>query len=534
MQYFLLLWAGLPLISASPAAPPASVPLPTPSPVIHQQDRTFRDIKDDIKSILGSIGSAIPSVVGDGTSIFFDYFPGAGAVQRSLGLNKTQLAAVPTEVLNLPYVGSFKWLWIATQGVKINGGAPQSYGNWTDQGWNLRFRGNVYKQPDILRKRLDQLTNVFLIGTSVQKLPQDQADQARNVTASIFIVQQEKQNVTFHLEAAPSFGSSGEPGVGGAVTPEGGWQNITLPYPTTNMGDFDVFLPLQNVSGKGLRPGNATNQLQRMNVYANGSILGNATSYLVPPEGLTLVSDIDDILRVTKIYRAKEGLLNTFARPYQAWENMPDIFGNWSRSIPDLHFHYLTTTPEQVSRMYMDFIYKTYPGGTFETRPLNFSDFDATIRIRKHLLKKIFETFPRRKFILVADNTNHDILHAYPEMALEFPNQVQCIFLRNTSATDAGNHFPYDTSRFQKLDQNMYMFFRVPDDLKGLDIANGHCYNTSVPQNLTFHRQGLPFGIGKRKKEPGHVVLSPDDGTIKVVRGTKHWPSGATPTVIPS
>ena len=27
----------------------------------------------------------------------------------------------------------------------------------------------------------------------------------------------------------------------------------------------------------------------------------------------------------------------------------------------------------------------------------------------------------------------------------------------------------------------------------GLDIANGECFNASVPQNLTFGWQGFPF-----------------------------------------
>ena len=33
------------------------------------------------------------------------------------------------------------------------------------------------------------------------------------------------------------------------------------------------------------------------------------------------------------------------------------------------------------------------------------------------------------------------------------------------------------------------------DDLTNLDIVNGRCYNSSVPQNVTFGEQGLPFGI---------------------------------------
>ena len=50
----------------------------------------------------------------------------------------------------------------------------------------------------------------------------------------------------------------------------------------------------------------------------------------------------------------------------------------------------------------------------------------------------------------------------YPAMATEFPGQVQCILLRNTSNSDPGDRFPYDTSGFKDLDNSTYMFFVVP------------------------------------------------------------------------
>lgn len=146
----------------------------------------------------------------------------------------------------------------------------------------------------------------------------------------------------------------------------------------------------------------------------------------------------------------------------------------------------------------MEFIYANYPGGSFDTRPLNFSDVSATLSIRKFLLEKVFETFPERKFILVADTSNSDVMRDYPKMVTEFPGQVQCIWLRNTSATDPGDKFPYDTSGFKNLDQSKYMFFLNPDDLTNLDVANGQCYNQSIPQNLTFGYQGLPLGLGSK------------------------------------
>jgi len=326
----------------------------------------------------------------------------------------------------------------------------------------------------------------------VKDLPQDGKDQARNVTKQIYIVQQEDQNVTMRLEPAPSAGSSGEQGGGGGSTPDGGSQEIKLPIPTTDQGDFDVFVPIQL---NDLAPGNQSQQIQRLNAYATGTDTGNATVYLVPPTGFTIISDIDDILRVTKIYKPSEGLLNSFGRPFVPWENMPSIYSNWSRSLPDMHFHYLTTTPEQITRTYMDFIFKHYPGGSFDTRPLNFSDVSATLSIRRFLLDKIFQTFPQRKFILMGDTSNSDVMKSYPSLAKDYPGQVQCIFLRNVSATDKDDLFPYDTGYFKDLPQKSYMFFRVPNDLSNLDVAGGNCYNASIPQNVTFGTQAELLGI---------------------------------------
>ena len=484
----------------------AEYPLITAAPTVKRPTKTLKsrrgvlsDLESNVKSELAALGSNIPSYVASGIPNFFQDFPTGDKVQSSLGLDDDQVKALPTQVLNIP-----------------------SYANWTDQGWNLRFHGNVYKQPDISQSKLDDLANVFLIDTSVQSLPPPQASQARNLTAEIFVIQQSNQNVTFNLGPAPSAGSSGDQGGGGAATPKGGNQQIKFPTPTTPEGDFDGFVQIKD---DGLEAGNSTSHIQRLNIYTEGDVNGNATAYLVPSRGLSIISDIDDILRVTEIYQPKQGLLNSFARPFVPWKNMPDIYANWSRSIPDFHFHYLTTTPEQITRNYMDFIYKTYPGGSFDTRPLNFSDVSATLSIRKFLLEKIFATFPERKFILVADTSNSDVMNDYPLMLQEHPNQVQCIFLRNTSATDSGDKFPYDTKGFKDLDANKYMFFTVPDDLSRLDIAGGECVNKTFVQNVTFGAQGLPFGtnLGDGKKSAGSKRLerwTTSWGVVTVAIGT--------------
>ena len=326
----------------------------------------------------------------------------------------------------------------------------------------------MYKQPNTDEEKLNDLANAFLIDTDVEDLPPDQQAQARNVTASIFVIQQDDEEVRFDLSPANSTGSSGEPGGGGAVTPPGGDQTITFPYKTTEQGDIDDFVQL---SDTGLLDGNRTDSPQRLNVHATNASLGNATSYLVPPRGLTIISDIDDILRVTKTWNLKEMMFTTFAKRFEPWGNMPQIYANWSRALPDAHFHYLTTTPEQVTRTYMDFIYRTYPRGSFDTRPFNFSDVSAILSIRRFLLDKIFLTFPERRFVLVGDVSNSDTMKAYPALAQDYPGQVACIFMRNTTATDDSDHFPYNTKGFEGLNQQSYMFFNVPVSADALRLT---------------------------------------------------------------
>lgn len=277
----LLLWA---LISAAglAAAVPAPHPMITPAPVLTARDlerlerRLNLDPASYLDSVFKSLGSGVSSFIASGVPQFFNDLPTGTAVESSLGIKSSDLDASPTQALMVP-----------------------PYANWTDQGWNVRIHGNIFKQPNISTDKLNDLANVFLIDEEVENLPQDQADQARNLTSEIYIVQQDNEQVIvdFVTNVAVDPGSDS-----GAVNAAGGAQSITMPYNTTAEGDFDSFVVLQNTTssnGTGhLLPGNETDSLQLLNVYVKGAAeTGNATAFLVPTTGITIISDIDDILR---------------------------------------------------------------------------------------------------------------------------------------------------------------------------------------------------------------------------------------------
>ena len=70
-------------------------------------------------------GTDLPSYFTEGIPNWFQNLPTGTQVLSRLGIDDGDLAAQPTQVLNIP-----------------------PYANWTDQGWNVRFHGNVYKQPN--------------------------------------------------------------------------------------------------------------------------------------------------------------------------------------------------------------------------------------------------------------------------------------------------------------------------------------------------------------------------------------------------
>ena len=87
-------------------------PLITPSPTlrdpvtrtIHLKRGVLDDLKGDVNSILSDLGSNVPSYVASGVPNFFQDFPVGDDARKSLGIDESQVSALPTSVLNIPYV----------------------------------------------------------------------------------------------------------------------------------------------------------------------------------------------------------------------------------------------------------------------------------------------------------------------------------------------------------------------------------------------------------------------------------------------
>ncbi|KAG8969564.1 hypothetical protein FRC03_002003 [Tulasnella sp. 419] len=338
------------------------------------------------------------------------------------------------------------------------------YANWTSKGWNLRVHGRVYRNLPFTEDRLDDVASAMIPGFSRHNWTVDMRDSARNSTLALLSDPEKDIPVPYRLSK------------NGQTIKE-----FTTP-PSDRRGGFDTYLQLNDPV---LKPGEGNGVIQTLDEHTSLSIIGNATAYFVPDTGVTVIADIDDILRLTQIWYARKALVNSFGSRFVPLEGMPEIMNSWAGD-PTVHFHYITTTPFMVGRSYMSFIFNHFPHGSFDFRVWKNLTIEQIFAIRRYHLIRIFQTFPKRKFILLGDTSNQDAMKAYPEMATLFPGQISCILMRNITASDPNFPIPYDTTGFKPVLPSTYQFFRTSDDLRGIDFINGGCRNNTITQNITF------------------------------------------------
>ncbi|KAG8907572.1 hypothetical protein FRB99_003496 [Tulasnella sp. 403] len=330
------------------------------------------------------------------------------------------------------------------------------YANFTGGFWNARVHGTAYRPLPlkdseyslILRLHNELNKQLFQWTDEVRK-------NVRNMTRTLLSISQSDLSLTFRWQYN-----------GQEI------QHFTPPK-TDSQGHFDAWTMIYSSLQQ---PGRGKGPIQKLDGYTDGYLSGNTTTYLVPEEGITVVSDIDDILRETRVWYPRQAFINTVGMDYYPWMKMNEFMDGLAKSDPNIHFHYVTTTAQRGARRYVEFINSNFPPGSFDFTPFK----------REANILRLMETFPKRKFILLGDNSNSDVTAGYSDMANLFPDRVQCILLRNITATDPYMALPHSTGGFKTVSANQYQFFRTPADLAGIDFANGGCRNFTFAQNLTF------------------------------------------------
>lgn len=158
---------------------------------------------------------------------------------------------------------------------------------------------------------------------------------------------------------------------------------------------------------------------------------------LVPATGLSVISDIDDTVKVTQVRDQQQMLLNTFARAFKAVPGMAQHYGALARN-PQTRFHYLSSSPIQLMPALQGFLRDAgFPPGSMHLRE------STTLRTlipgdgesRAHKLSgiaRLMEDFPQRRFLLVGDSGELDP-EIYGEVARKQGGRIEGIVIRDVT-----------------------------------------------------------------------------------------------------
>jgi phosphatidate phosphatase APP1 len=192
-----------------------------------------------------------------------------------------------------------------------------------------------------------------------------------------------------------------------------------------------------------------------------------AISLLVGREGLSLISDIDDTLKVSGVRDKRALLRNTLLGKFRAPEGMPALCRRFQQRGAALHL--VSASPWQLYQPLADFFRaELFPPASFALKRVRLRDstvfnlFADPAGTKRPAIEDLLADYPGRRFCLLGDTGEHDP-ETYAELWRKHPQQVVCVYLRNVTGETA------DMERyrgaFAGLDPERWRLFTDPSEL---------------------------------------------------------------------
>jgi phosphatidate phosphatase APP1 len=183
--------------------------------------------------------------------------------------------------------------------------------------------------------------------------------------------------------------------------------------------------------------------------------------HLIAPTGVSVISDIDDTIKMSQVTDKKELMRNTFLREFRAVEGMPDLYRQLASS--GVAFHYVSGSPWQLFVPIESWMTKAgIPEGTLHLKHFRIKDssvFDllsSQNETKLSAIEPILRTYPDRHFILVGDTGEQDP-EIYAQLARKYPKQIAAIYIRNATGEDRSD--PRFEEAFRELPKTRWQLF---------------------------------------------------------------------------
>jgi phosphatidate phosphatase APP1 len=192
-------------------------------------------------------------------------------------------------------------------------------------------------------------------------------------------------------------------------------------------------------------------------------------AHLIDNEGWSVISDIDDTVKLTHVGSTRKLLRSTFMEEFQEVDGMAEKYREWANDL-NAKFHFVSSSPWQLWEEIDIFLRRSgFPLATYHLKPIRLKDrtlFDLwkdPVKTKTDTVQSILEEYPHRLFALVGDTGEKDP-EVYGEMTRRFPQRIQGIFLRNVT-NDKGTEERYQLA-FEGVDPSLWKLFNDPKEME--------------------------------------------------------------------
>lgn len=160
---------------------------------------------------------------------------------------------------------------------------------------------------------------------------------------------------------------------------------------------------------------------------------------LIPETGVSVISDIDDTIKVSNVLDKKELIKNTFVNPYLVTDGFPEYYKKLQAD--GAYFHYVSASPWQLYPSLKPFMKEHYPKGTISLRKFRLKDsslisfLKPSVVYKTKQITKIINRYPKHQFILIGDSGEHDP-QVYADIYKLFPSKIKSIQIRAVEGSD--------------------------------------------------------------------------------------------------
>lgn len=192
-------------------------------------------------------------------------------------------------------------------------------------------------------------------------------------------------------------------------------------------------------------------------------------------DGLSVISDIDDTIKISEVHDKRALLANTFLRPYRPVAGVADLFARLARDH-QASFHYLSASPWQLYPVLDEFREaQGFPAGSFHLKHFRLKDrsffalFDDPYTYKLEAIETLLTRLGERDLVLVGDSGEQDP-EVYGEIARRYPDRVKAILIRDVSIPGAPPRDEREAVAFAGVDTSRVHWF-ADDAPEGLALT---------------------------------------------------------------